>query len=117
VVVFDYADERQRECRELSLDGSDIRAAEEAGGGGQRGRLLGAAYMSEIAYIAVHELVVVEGEHVHRLEYAYYLVVDDEEIGGYERDPRHDPAEHRHCSHAHGGHRPGGESAATTGRS
>ena len=43
----------------------------------------------------LHEVVVVEGENVHREKYAYYLVVDDEEIGGYERDPLHDPPEHR----------------------
>jgi hypothetical protein len=42
---------------------------------------------------------------VHREKYAYYLVVDDQEIGGYERDPFHDPPEHRHC----GVHEPGGE--------
>jgi hypothetical protein len=29
---------------------------------------------------------------------------DDEEIGGYERDPTHSVAEHRHC----GEHEPGG---------
>jgi hypothetical protein len=49
--------------------------------------------------------VVVEGEHVRREKYAYYLVVDDEEIGGYERDPMHPVPEHRHC----GEHQPGGE--------
>lgn len=87
----------------MSLDGSDISVADEAGND-QRGRLLGAAYMDERTYIQVHEIVVVEGENVHREKYAYYLVVDDEEIGGYERDRNHDPAEHRHC----GEHEPGG---------
>ena len=88
----------------MSLDGSAITAADEDGDD-QRGRLLGAAYMDERARIHVHEVVVVEGDHVHRVRYAYYLVVDDEEIGGYERDPNHDPPEHRHC----GEHVPGGE--------
>lgn len=87
----------------MSLDGSDISVADEAGND-KRGRLLGAAHMDEGAYIQVHEIVVVQGESVHREKYAYYLVVDDEEIGGYERDPFHDPAEHLHC----GEHEPGG---------
>lgn len=64
--ILTYANERQRECTELSLDGSAIRAAEEAGSDGQRGRLLGAAYMTNEAYIEVHEVVVIEDEHLHR---------------------------------------------------
>lgn len=101
--VDTYGQERRRECAEMSLDGSDIVAAAEAGND-PRGRLLGAAYMDDNAYIQVHEIVVVEGEHVHREKYAYYLVVDDQEIGGYERDPMHRVPEHRHC----GEHQPGG---------
>ena len=87
----------------MSLDGSSIRAAAEEGND-QRGRLLGAAYMDERSYIAVHEIVAIEGEHVHREKYAYFLIVDGDEVGGYERDPIHTPAEHRHC----GEHEPGG---------
>lgn len=87
----------------MSLHGMDITAAAEKGDD-QRGRLLGAAYLDADAYIQVHENVVIEGEIVHREKYAYYLVADDEEIGGYERDPHHDPAEHFHC----GEHEPGG---------
>lgn len=70
--VFIYGKERRRECAEMSLDGSDITAADEDGND-QRGRLLGAAYMDERAYVHVHEVVVVEDEHVHREKYAYYL--------------------------------------------
>jgi hypothetical protein len=103
VDIFTYGQQRKRECGEMSLDGSDISVADEAGND-QRGRLLGAAHMDEHASIQVHEIVVVQGESVHREKYAYYLVVDEEEIGGYERDPIHAVAEHRHC----GEHEPGG---------
>jgi hypothetical protein len=103
VDIHTYGQQRKRECAEMSLDGSDISVADEAGND-QRGRLLGAAHLDEHASIHVHEVVVVEGENVHRVKYAYYLVVDDEEIGGYERDPTHPVAEHRHC----GEHEPGG---------
>jgi hypothetical protein len=40
--------------------------------------------------------VVVVDEHVHREEYAYYLIIDGDEICGYERDLSHDPPVHRH---------------------
>jgi hypothetical protein len=103
VDIFIYGQERRRECEEMSLFGMDIRAAAEDGDD-QRGRLLGAAYLDETAYIEVHEIVVIQGENVRREKYAYYLVAEDEEIGGYERDPYHDPAEHYHC----GEHEPGG---------
>jgi hypothetical protein len=69
---------------------------------GQRGRLLGRLYLREDAFIQIHELVRVQGSGIHREKYAYYLFVDGQEVGGYERDPTHDPALHRHCSR----HRP-----------
>lgn len=31
-------------------------------------------------------------------KYAYFLCIGNDEIGGYVRDPTHDPAEHGHCS-------------------
>jgi hypothetical protein len=103
VDVHTYGQQRKRECVEKSLDGSDISVADEAGND-QRGRLLGAAHMDEHAFLHVHEVVVIEDGTPHRIKYAYYLVVDGHEIGGYERDPTHDPAEHFHC----GEHEPGG---------
>jgi hypothetical protein len=102
VDVASYGEERRRECRELSLDDSGIVVAEEEGDP-RRGRLLGVVHMNDFAFIKVHEIVVIEGEHIHREKYAYYLVVDGNEIGGYERDATHAHAEHRHCSiHGHG---------------
>ena len=69
---------------------------EEAGTRGTRGRIFGKAILTEHAYLSVYELVVVVGEHIHREEYGYFLVVDGEEIWGYERDLSHDPPVHRH---------------------
>ena len=46
----------------------------------------------------MHELVRVEGMNITRERYAYFLCIDGQEIGGYERDPTHVPVEHKHCS-------------------
>jgi hypothetical protein len=45
--------------------------------------------------------VVVEGTGIHREDYAYYLIVDGGEVWGYERDPWHEPAVHRHVGADH----------------
>jgi len=52
--------------------------------------------LSDRAFIRISELVVVENDHTHRLEYAYYLIVDGTERFARERDPTHDPPEHGH---------------------
>lgn len=104
--VWIYLDERRRELRELSLaEGADYQldVGEEEGSDGQRGRLIGRVWLNDEAFVEMHESVVVHGESVHREKYAYFLCIDGEEIGGYERDASHyDPPEHRHCSrHTH----------------
>jgi hypothetical protein len=96
--VYGYFDDRQREARELSGALRYFSYAEEEGSGAQRGRLLGRIDLSDRAYVQFHEVVRVEGSGITREKYAYFLVVDEEEIGGYERDPTHDPAVHKHCS-------------------
>lgn len=72
----------------------------ELGSDEQRGRIFGRYVLTERAYLNVHELVeVVNGSYVHRLEYAYYLIVDGFEIWGFERDPNHEAEgllHHRH---------------------
>lgn len=75
-----------------------LHSAEEAGAAGRRGRVLGLVWLREDAYVQIHEAVKVKGSGVTREKYAYFLVVDGREVGGYERDPTHDPAEHRDCS-------------------
>lgn len=99
--VWGYLDDRRRELAQLSLaEGPDYQldVAEEEGSNGQRGRLLGRVWLNDEAFVEMHETFCVEGEGIHREKYAYFLCIGNDEIGGYERDPSHDPAEHAHCS-------------------
>ena len=69
---------------------------EEEGPDRRRGRMFGRVHLAEHVYLAIHEVVVVVNDHVHREEYGYFLVIEGEEVWGEERDPTHDPAVHRH---------------------
>jgi Family of unknown function (DUF6516) len=73
---------------------------------GKRGRVFGNLNFPlsrPTAYLRVHEIVVVRADsYIHREKYSYFLVLDDEEIGGYERDRTHHPPVHRHCGNQHG---------------
>jgi hypothetical protein len=104
VDVWTYFQQREKECRELSLepigDFNDMIAAE-AGSAGRRGRIFGAFALTEDAYIQVSEVVVVEDDHMHREEYGYFLIIDNNEVWGEERDLSHDPAVHRHIGPDH----------------
>jgi hypothetical protein len=99
--VWEYFVQKEREFADLSLtadrQSSDL-FAEEAGSNGQRGRIFGNLNLDSPvpAFLAVSELVVVEGNHVRREEYGYFLVIKGVEIWGYERDLSHDPPVHRH---------------------
>jgi hypothetical protein len=97
---------RQRECDDKGVapDG-DLweMAAEEAGSSPLRCRLLGRfTFPGTNAYLKVHEVFeFTTSNRIHRIKYAYFLVVDGHEVWGYERDPTHVPAEHFHdSSHA-----------------
>jgi hypothetical protein len=98
VDVWDYLADREREIRALSAHSPDLHAAEEEGSDGKRGRILARVWLNDAAFVQCHEVIRVEGEHITREKYAYYLCLDGQEIGGYERDPTHDPAAHKHCS-------------------
>lgn len=97
--IWAYLAQREKELRALSVHSPDIAAAEEDGSDGQRGRLVARVWLNDDAFVEVHELVRVVGERITREKYAYFLCINGEEIGGYERDPTHEPAEHKHCSH------------------
>jgi hypothetical protein len=102
--VWEYFGQREREAESLSLSpfGPFVdMVAEEEGSDGQRGRMFGVFDVGAVVQLHVSELVVVEGNHIHREEYAYYLTSEGDEICGYERDPTHDPVEHRHTGPGH----------------
>ena len=97
--VWEYFHQKESECREYSLVPEipfQQMCSEEEGSGGTRGRIFGRFALSERAYLSVHEVVVVENDHIHREEYGYFLVIDGGEVWGFERDPTHDPPEHGH---------------------
>ena len=96
--VWDYFEERDRECKRLSLrPDADAFYEAEAGSDDKRGLMILRLDLSPRAFLAVKEEVVVrEGGYIHRESYAYFLVIDGQEYAGWERDPSHDPAEHGH---------------------
>jgi hypothetical protein len=107
VDVWTYFEQRERECASLSLVADGPYAdtvAEEAGSDGMRGRVFGRFWLTDEppAFLAVSEVVVVTtAETVHREEYAYFLVINGEEVAGWERDLSHDPPVHRHIGPSH----------------
>jgi hypothetical protein len=104
VDVWEYFQSRERECRELSLvpDGTFAQmCSEEEGSGGQRGIFFGRLNMTEQAFLSAFEVIQVTGTGVHRVRYSYYLVMDEAEVWGFDRDPDHDPPLHRHQGVSH----------------
>jgi hypothetical protein len=104
VEIYEYFHQKEREVSEVSLV-PEINfwrmVSEQEGSNGKRGTVLGNFLLSERAYLAIYELVQVLNNHATREAYAYYLIIDGEEIWGEERDPSHDPPVHRHTT----GHR------------
>lgn len=99
--VWDYFQQRDREIAEQSGAWDDDLGptpyAEEHGSNGQRGRIWGRVTLTARAFLQVNECVqIIDGSHVTRLVYAYYLIYDGAQLWGEERDPTHDPAVHRH---------------------
>lgn len=104
MTVWEYFAEKEQEFARLSLiplEPRDRMFMEEAGSNGRRGHVLAALMMTERATLHVHEKVLVVGKNIRREEYAYYLVFDDDEVCGYDRDPSHTPAEHGHFGRDH----------------
>lgn len=102
--VYEYFISRERECREQSLapDTSfEDMFAEEQGSDGRRGIMWGRLILTETCFLSVMEEVEVVESGVHRVAYSYYLVMNGVEVWGYDRDPSHDPEEHRHEGGSH----------------
>lgn len=99
--VWEYFQTRDREIRECSLYRHDDVVLYAAEPGDRQGKVFGTVFFNgypETVYLAISEDVIVRGSGITRPRYAYFLVIDGSEIGGYERDPRHNPALHKHCS-------------------
>jgi hypothetical protein len=105
--VWTYFEQRESECASLSLvpEGRFAEMVrEELGSDGMRGRLFGRFWLMDDprAFLSVSELVIVTAENtIHREEYGYFLVIDGEEVSGWERDLSHDPPVHRHTGSGH----------------
>lgn len=100
--VWEYFQTRERELRECSLHPAEYMSLfSEEEGNDQRGKIYGVLYFNgypPTVYLTVHEEIVVRGSGITRPRYAYFLVIDGREIGGYERHATHKPPVHRHCS-------------------
>jgi len=103
VDVWEYFQTRDREIAECSLrmvEGISPYAEEE--GNDQRGMVFCSlafnGYDPDSTYLSIHEVVAVRGSGITRIRYAYFLVINGVEIGGYERHATHDPPVHQHCS-------------------
>jgi hypothetical protein len=104
VDVWEYFQTREREIADCSMSISPgvVPFAAEDGSGDKRGRIFCLltfnGYDPDRVYLQVHEEIVVKGSGITRPRYAYFLVIDGVEIGGYERHASHRPPVHRHCS-------------------
>jgi hypothetical protein len=99
--VWEYFQTRERDIKECSMHIAEYVSLFSAEKGGRRGIIYGPVqfngYPNDVCLI-VYEDVVVKGTGITRPRYAYYLIIDGREIGGYERHANHDPPVHRHCS-------------------
>jgi hypothetical protein len=88
--VEEYMADRRRECDEMSLYPHQASVyAVDASSSGRRGRIILRLNMTERAFMEVHELVECQGNHVHRLNYGYYLVIDGQEYWARDFDDIH----------------------------
>jgi hypothetical protein len=101
VDIWSYFQDRERELRECSLYVPAHINLFRAEPGDQRGKVYGPVHFDgfqETAALCINEEIVVKGSGITRPRYAYFLVIEGHEIGGFERHSTHDPAVHRHCS-------------------
>ena len=101
--IWDYFDQWQRQCEASSLpsDTSYYAMCAALTGSDLQGRIFGRLVISDRAFLSVSERIVIEDGRPHREEYSYYLVLDDEEVWGRDRDPTHVPPEHGHEGEEH----------------
>jgi Family of unknown function (DUF6516) len=97
--IYDYFEQLRPKYKTLSSGGvsdADLDVMFQARRDGQGGLIDAILHLDENAFIHVFERVELVDGRPHRLRYSYYLIVDGAERRGYDRDPTHEPAEHRH---------------------
>lgn len=89
--IPEYFEERREECRKLSLaDASPPRYLIEDGSEEQRGRIILSLHMTARASMAVSESIHIDDVRgLHRVEYAYYLLIDGQEYWSRDLDTIH----------------------------
>lgn len=89
--IPEYFAERREECRQLSLvEASPPKFLLEAGSEDKRGRIILTLNMTERATLAVSESVHIDDANgLHRVEYAYYLLIDGQEYWSRDLDTIH----------------------------
>lgn len=108
-----YRAQRERECAEVSAHAGTLQVVEQLDGEPKRWQLFGEAHLNDRARVQMLEVLEPSGTGIHRLKYAYYLVVDGKEVGGYERHPAEADPVHLHCTARDSGHVPGGTPCET----
>jgi hypothetical protein len=96
VDVWDYFIRREAECDEMSVDCRNVQFFAELGSDDRIGTMVGRVFFNNEVYLAIHERIEIVDGAAHRTDYAYFLIMDETEYWGYERDPSHDPPVHRH---------------------
>ena len=99
--VWEYFQTREREIKDCSLHIPERVSLFSAEEGDQRGMVYGPVLFDGYpanTCLFIHEKVAVRGSGITRPRYAYFLIIDGREIGGYERHASHNPPVHRHCS-------------------
>lgn len=89
--IPEYFAERREECRKLSLfEASPPRFLVEAGSEEKRGRIILSLHMTARASMAVSESIHIDDANgLHRVEYAYYLLIDGQQYWSRDLDTFH----------------------------
>jgi hypothetical protein len=97
--IWDYFEDR-----ELEIDGYGAvpdRPLFEAAPDDLFGRIFGNLGLTDEAYLRMQEWVAIESGAPVIVKYAYYLVIEELEVWGFEKDPSHDPPVHGHLGPGH----------------
>ena len=88
--IWNYFEHRAAEFSQYSA--APDRDMFEAAPDGSRGRVFGNLGLSDRAFLRVFERVIVRVDSFEVEKYAYRLVVDEEHVYGWDKDPTHHPS-------------------------